>query len=277
MKALCTVAVAVCMAATVRAAVFNPLAYGARGDGITDDTQAVRKCGQALAQANGGVFLFPSGYSFLTGSFNLTSNTVLQVAGRILGYNGISSFADAVFHYPIIPPLPWYGGGQDAQQSGAPEYEALIHSWFADNVTIVGPGLIDGQGAPWWTCKGNLAAPCYGYSRPQLMMLVHSTNINIFNITIQNSPSWTVHFANCTNVLVSNATVLAPSNSPNTDGFDIDCSVNVTVEDSFYSGGDDAIAVKSGIDYLGRTFGRTTQDIIVRRFTGMWSMFAPCM
>ena len=31
--------------------------------------------------------------------------------------------------------------------------------------------------------------------------------------------------------------------------------------------GDDAIAVKSGIDYLGRTFGRTTENVLFRNLT----------
>jgi len=47
----------------------------------------------------------------------------LQVEGTLLAYNAITSPADAAFHYPIIPPLPWYGGGQDWQESGAPEYQ----------------------------------------------------------------------------------------------------------------------------------------------------------
>lgn len=55
--------------------------------------------------------------------------------------------------------------------------------------------------------------------------------------------------------------------SHNTDGIDIDCSVNVLVENVFYTGNDDAIAVKSGINYNGRTFGRTTENVLVRNMT----------
>lgn len=131
-------------------------------------------------------------------------------------------------------------------------------------MTITGGGVIDGGGAPWWACRGGAAAPCYGYSRPQLVMLVHSSDIVVRGVTFTNSPSWTVHFANCTNVLVDGVSVTAPAASPNTDGFDIDCSVNVTVQNAAYSGGDDAVAVKSGIDWLGRTYGRTTSGVVVR-------------
>ena len=139
-----------------------------------------------------------------------------------------------------------------------------MHSWYADNVTVRGGGVVDGSGAAWWGCRGSGAAPCLGYSRPNLVMLVHSTNIVMTGVTFTNSPSWTVHFANCTNVVADGVTVTAPANSHNTDGFDVDCSVNVTIANCAYSGGDDAVAVKSGINWLGRMFGRQTSDVVVR-------------
>lgn len=60
--------------------VFNVLDYGARGDGHTDDTMAVRKAAAAVHAAQGGILVFPTGFVFLTGSFNLTSNTRLEVS-----------------------------------------------------------------------------------------------------------------------------------------------------------------------------------------------------
>lgn len=68
-------------------------------------------------------------------------------------------------------------------------------------------------------------------------MLVYTTDVTIHDITLKDSPSWTTHIAYCTNVHIYNVTVEAPWDSPNTDGFDIDCSVNVLLENSYYSGG----------------------------------------
>ncbi len=41
----------------------------------------------------------------------------------------------------------------------------------------------------------------------------------------------------------------------------------MTIEDSTYSGGDDAVAIKSGRDWFGRTFGRPSANVIIRRLS----------
>ena len=57
------------------ASIFNVKAYGAVGDGKTDDTMAIRKASAALKANNGGTLYFPSKGTYLTGAMNLTSNT----------------------------------------------------------------------------------------------------------------------------------------------------------------------------------------------------------
>ncbi|KAG6573614.1 putative polygalacturonase, partial [Cucurbita argyrosperma subsp. sororia] len=49
---------------------------------------------------------------------------------------------------------------------------------------------------------------------------MNSTNVVISNLTFKNSPFWTLHPVYCSKVLVQNVTILAPSDSPNTDGID---------------------------------------------------------
>lgn len=215
---------AACAAASsvfAQSGVFDVRAYGAVGDGVTDDTGAVRKAAAALEGAGGGTLLFDAGYKFLTGAFNISSNTYMVVAGTILGQTDNTK-------YELIQPLPWYGGGQDAQESGQLEWGSLIRSYpGSTNVTITGGGVIDGQGEPWYSCINKPAAPCSGYSRPHLLLLYSTVGVVIHNITLQSSPAWTLHLANCTDVHVYNTTIL--STGPNTDGVDIDCSQNVLV------------------------------------------------
>lgn len=42
----------------------------------------------------------------------------------------------------------------------------------------------------------------------------------IANVTLRNSPFWTVHPYDCTNVTIHGVTILAPLDAPNTDGVD---------------------------------------------------------
>jgi polygalacturonase len=53
------------------------------------------------------------------------------------------------------------------------------------------------------------------------VQLMRSSNIIISNITLQNSPFWTLHTYDCKNVTISETTILAPTTgAPNTDGID---------------------------------------------------------
>uniref|UniRef100_A0A914W8P7 Glycoside hydrolase family 28 n=1 Tax=Plectus sambesii TaxID=2011161 RepID=A0A914W8P7_9BILA len=228
--------------------VFNPIDYGAKGDGISNDTEAVRATLAAVAANKGGEVLFDSQFAFLTGCFNITSNVILNVKGTILASQDSSNYI---------------------QVRGALQWQSLVQANSASNITITGGGTIDGQGAPWWAClhRGNDSLhlhgpPCNGLDRPNLIMLAQTNNINIHNITLKDSPILNTHLHGCTNVHMSHITVLAPWDSPNTDGFDIDCSVNVLLEDSFYSGGDDAIAIGCG-----DSRATSSENVLIRNMT----------
>ena len=245
--------------------IYNVLSFGAVGDGVTSDTAALRAALAAAASTSGGTVLLPAPHTFLTGALNLTDNVELRVAGTLKA--SPSTFGN---NYPLVPPLPWYGGGQDAQQSGAPEWQAVVRAFGATNVSITGGGVLDGNGgAPggWWACFHATPAlappPCAGFSRPQLVRFVHSRGVRVSNVTLRDSPAWTLHLANVSGAVVEDLTVTAPASEGNTDGVDVDCSSDILIQRMYYAGGDDAIAIKSGIDYLGRTYGRATRDVLI--------------
>ncbi|KAJ6796254.1 putative polygalacturonase [Iris pallida] len=49
---------------------------------------------------------------------------------------------------------------------------------------------------------------------------MYSTGVVISNLTFTNSPFWAIHPVYCSYVHIKNVTILAPPDSPNTDGID---------------------------------------------------------
>ncbi|WP_168120379.1 carbohydrate-binding protein [Paenibacillus sp. HB172176] len=63
---------------------FNVKDYGAKGDGIADDTAAVRKALRAAGAAGGGVVMFPSGRYHLTNTIEIPTHTTVRGASQAL-------------------------------------------------------------------------------------------------------------------------------------------------------------------------------------------------
>ncbi|KAF8675943.1 hypothetical protein HU200_047442 [Digitaria exilis] len=164
--------------------------------------------------------------------------------------------------WPLMEPLPSYGRGRELPGG---RYISLIHGNGLKDVVITGEnGTIDGQGSVWWDMwkKGTLP-----FTSPHLLELMSSSDIIVSNVVFQDSPLWNIHPVYCSNVVIRNLTILAPHDSPYTDGVDPDSCSNVCIEDCYISTGDDAIAIKSGWDEYGIAYGRPSSNIIVRRIT----------
>lgn len=170
------------------ALVCDPLTMGAVGSGKVYDTAAIRAAVNACGAAGGGTVIFRAGYTFLTGAFNVSNNTFVQVDGTILGSPNSTG-------YTLVDPLPWYGPDPPQKVNDAApdprEWQPLISSWYNSNVSIAGSGVIDGQGASWWGCASNQSAPpCDGYPRPHMIRFVGGSHFEISGVSIMNSPMW---------------------------------------------------------------------------------------
>ncbi|XP_039121430.1 probable polygalacturonase [Dioscorea cayenensis subsp. rotundata] len=234
--------------------------FGGVGDGETLNTLAFRRAVEELGRfgdKGGSQLNVPPG-RWLTGSFNLTSNFTLflEEGAVILGSQNPEE-------WPLIEPLPSYGRGRERPGG---RHISLVHGDGLNDVVITGHnGSIDGQGRIWWELWWNKTL---NHTRGHLLELVNSNNILISNITFLNSPFWTIHPVYCSNVVVKNVTVLAPLNSPNTDGIDPDSCLNVCIEDCYIESGDDLVALKSGWDQHGIRMHRPSSNIIIRRVSG---------
>ncbi|KAJ4967366.1 hypothetical protein NE237_019215 [Protea cynaroides] len=234
--------------------------FGGVGDGKTSNTEAFRRAIRYMenfGDKGGSQLNIPKG-RWVTGSFNLTSNFTLflEEGAVVLGSQDPKE-------WPVIEPLPSYGRGRERLGG---RHISLIHGDALTDVIITGKnGTIDGQGKMWWDLWWNRTLE---YTRGHLLELMNSHNILISNLSFVNSPFWTIHPVYCSNVVIKGMTILAPLNSPNTDGIDADSSKNVCIEDCYIESGDDLVAVKSGWDQYGIAMGRPSTDIIVRRVSG---------
>ncbi|KAF2324995.1 hypothetical protein GH714_022133 [Hevea brasiliensis] len=234
--------------------------FGAVGDGLTLNTKAFQN---AIFYLNsfadkGGAKLFVPAGRWLTGSFDLISHLTLWLDkdAVILG----STNSD---DWPVVDPLPSYGQGRELPGG---RHRSLIYGHNLTDVVITGDnGTIDGQGSIWWNW---FHAKTLKYTRPHLVELMNSSGIVISNLTFINSPFWTVHPVYCSHVIVQNVTIRAPLDSPNTDGIDPDSSDDVCIEDCYISTGDDLIAIKSGWDEYGISYGRPCRNITIHRLVG---------
>lgn len=236
---------------------FNLSDFGGVGDGATVNTQAFEKAILAIAKLGkkgGGQLNVEAGY-WLTAPFNLTSHMTLFLAegAVILGI-------DNEKYWPLLPPLPSYGYGRELP---GPRYGSLIHGQNLKDVVITGyNGTINGQGQTWWKKHRE---KLLNHTRGPLVQIMWSSNIQISNVTLRDSPFWTLHPYDCENVTITNVTILAPLNeAPNTDGIDPDSCKNLVIEDCYISVGDDGVAIKSGWDQYGIAYGRPSSNILIR-------------
>ncbi len=228
---------------------------------------------QAIAHTSergGGKVVVPAG-QWLTGQIHLKSNIELhfETGARV-------SFSDNPEDYlPAV--LTMYEGIR------CYNYSPLIYGNKLENVAITGKGELDGNGAVWWKWSGNLKARDILYSgelplekrifatedyglRPLFLQILASKNVLIDGITLRNSPCWTLNLVWCEDSIVRNVTVDNPTDSPNTDGINIESSNRVIVEDcTVITTGDDMFCLKAGRNEDAWEVGIPCENVIIRR------------
>lgn len=200
---------------------------GAVGDGVTLDTAAIQGAIQSCATGGGGRVLFPAG-RYLTGSLRLASGVTLVITPRatIVG----------------------------SRSPGDYRTGRLLDATGATDIGIEGGGVIDGQGESFWEKQGDYRGPPWrktaqfdyrALKRPSFLHFVRCTNVVLRDITLSNSPSWTVHLQRCVSATVERVTIRNPLFGPNTDGIDLNSCQGVRVRDCDIITGDDGVVLKS--------------------------------
>lgn len=227
----------------------NVRAFGAVGDGKTNDTAALQRAFDACAVAGGGEVVVPSG-EYLTGSLDLKSHTTLR-----LEKNATLAGSPDLADYPIID-ARWEGRWVKA-------HRALISATKAEHIAVVGPGHIAGNQA-----LGGRQMP----RRPCVIEPIDCTDVRLEGFTASQRLMWTIHPTYCENLVVSNVTIR--SIGGNSDGVDIDSCKHVVIVGCDIESGDDCIAIKSGRGMEGYRQARPTEDVLIRDCTFADNIFA---
>lgn len=201
-----------------KADVINVRDLGVDPTGKTDNTAILQKAIDDLP--TGGTLYFPAGL-YRTGSLDLKSDMTLYVDDRAL-IKGSDDFKQHKFRK---------------------SYLYFIKAENAQNIRILGHGMIDANGGPIrraWQVekeKRKVAGRCF--------LSVDVKNLTMKNITFRESYSWNVHFVTTDNLHVDRVKVFSSMTNSNGDGLDIDGCDGVLVENCLILAEDDAITPKA--------------------------------
>jgi alpha-L-rhamnosidase len=213
--------------------------HGAVGDGKTLNTVVIQAVIDQCAAQGGGTLVVPKG-EFVSGALFLKPGVNVELrAGAVL--KGSTNIGD----YPKA--------NTRIEGHFEPWPAALLNGDKVDHLRLTGPGTLDGSGATFWQefyrqRKNNHKTTNLNVERPRLVFIQNSEDVQVSGVNFNNSGFWNLHLYRCRQVTVENCRFESPhggsGRAPSTDGMDVDSSQDVTISKSFFSVGDDCIALK---------------------------------
>ncbi len=173
--------------------VYNVREFGAKGDGVTLDTEAIQKTIDACAGAGGGVVTLPPG-TYLCSTLYLRSNMTFELGqgAVLLGSKNLSEYG------AFSDDKEFYGNEVARANSHAARLLAagcvgfFIRGIGLQDVTICGPGVID----------GNEEAREDGSRGARTIFFEGCRNVTLRDITVVRSPSENTGFLECEDIRI---------------------------------------------------------------------------
>ena len=235
----------------------NVRRFGAKGDGQTEDTPFLQAA--ILSCPDGGRVLLPAG-NYVSGPLFLKSNITVEIAGGAT----LSLLTDRN-RFPVLPGVTFSADGKEDTLlsffEGNPLecFASAINGIGVENVKLIGEGVIDGraQEGDWWENPKEKR----GAYRGNMLYTKDCRGITVQGLTFRNSPCWNLHPTFSRDLDFLNIQVIAPWDSPNTDGFDPESCDGVRLLGARLSVGDDCIAIKAGKIYMGQKYHTPCRNI----------------
>ncbi|MBP5680349.1 MAG: exopolygalacturonase [Bacteroidales bacterium] len=215
--------------------------YHINADGRIHTAEIQALIDQAAANG-GGVIFVPSGV-FMTGGLYFKQGVHLY-----LDQGAVLMGSDFIGDYKI--------NKTRIEGETCNYFEALINANGLDGFYILGQGTIDGNGLRyhqsfWLRRKWNRKCTNKDEQRPRLVYIQNCKNVQLQDVSLQNSPFWTTHIYNSDHVKLLGLhiySLLHPDDSkgPSTDAVDLDAVHDILVKDCYMSVNDDAVAIKGG-------------------------------
>ncbi|CAL4975206.1 unnamed protein product [Urochloa decumbens] len=197
---------------------YDVAGFGARPDGRTDSSAAFADAWSAACRSPAPATVYVPRGEFLLGHASFagpcrSSRVTVRIDGTLVAPSGYT--------------------GRDA--------------WIAfdrvEGLTVSG-GTLDGRGAALWACKAAGHGGCP--SGATSLTVLNSRDVVVRGLLSVHSELYHVVIDGCERVTVQDVRIVAPGNSPNTDGIHVQASSGVTVTRARIQTGDDCVSVGPG-------------------------------
>jgi polygalacturonase len=237
------------------ARLYNIRDFGAKGDGKTLDTEALQGAIDACTRDGGGTVLVPSG-TFVIGTTELKSNVTLHLAASatLLG-SGDGKHYHAVSAIPLTCDSTLGDGNW-----------ALLFAVEARNVTVEGPGTIDGQGHLFNNYgQGDKPPPAgiFGPQRPYHLLFHRCQNVVVRDLELLRCAFHSIRVIQSERVRMEGLYIHNRVNI-NNDGFHFISAKYVTISNCVLLVQDDACALFGSCQFV------TVTNCV---FSTRWSVF----
>ncbi|XP_057978628.1 polygalacturonase QRT2-like [Malania oleifera] len=198
--------------------------FGAKGRGADDNEMFMKAWEVACASEEGVVLVVPKNRQYhlkpITFSGPCKSDITVKIYGTIKASNDISDYKKDRRHWLRFDNI--------------------------DNLIVEGGGTINGNGKIWWqnSCKIDKTKPCL--VAPTAVSFYECKNLKVNDLRTKNAQKMHIAFQKCVNVVASNLMVIAPRDSPNTDGIHVTDTQNIQIKSCVIRTGDDCISIVSG-------------------------------